>query len=412
MLCVDRNIPIFGKIEDGNSSDKTINNEVLSHISKHMSQHGLESKAFIYIADSALVTEKNLKTIGDDTKFVTRLPATYKECSRVIKEAVLCEKWEDIGVLAVTKPTINRPATSYKGYENEVELCGKTYRAIVIHSSAHDKRRQKKIQKELKTNLELLESKCKKLCKKEFFCEKDAQKESKEIETLPNKYYNVISKIKEVPKYKSGRPKGGKKEVKEMRYRVETSITKNEEEVNRFKEEAGCFVLLNNIPEEGKDSYNSEEILKVYKDQHGIEQNFKFLKDPAIVNGIFLKTAERIEVLGLVLLMSLLIWRLIERTMRIHVEETGETLPGWKNSQTKRPTSFMLLTKFTGIVVIKIGENRMLSKPLTDQQKKYLYALKISEDSFINPGAAGNSMCDDFDFHERRKSKKILSNGV
>jgi len=120
MLCVDRNIPIFGKTEDGNASDKKINNAVLSHISKHMSEHGLEKNAFIYIADSAMVTEENLQEIGEETKFITRLPATYKECERVIAEAVSEKKWEDIGVLSITKPTMNRPSTSYKGYEGEL----------------------------------------------------------------------------------------------------------------------------------------------------------------------------------------------------------------------------------------------------------------------------------------------------
>ena len=45
------------------------------------------------------------------------------------------------------------------------------------------------------------------------------------------------------------------------------------------------------------------------------QKNFSFLKDPVIVNSIFLKKAERIEVLGLVLLISLLIWRLMECSM-------------------------------------------------------------------------------------------------
>ena len=42
---------------------------------------------------------------------------------------------------------------------------------------------------------------------------------------------------------------------------------------------------------------------------------------PGIVNSIFPKKNERIEVLGMVLLISLFIWRLIERSMRQHIEE-------------------------------------------------------------------------------------------
>ena len=61
MLCVGRNIPLLGSCEDGNGSDKSINNTVLSRISKHMAKHGLEPGAFIYIADSAMVTKDNLE---------------------------------------------------------------------------------------------------------------------------------------------------------------------------------------------------------------------------------------------------------------------------------------------------------------------------------------------------------------
>ncbi|KPA13549.1 hypothetical protein MHK_006266 [Candidatus Magnetomorum sp. HK-1] len=113
------------------------------------------------------------------------------------------------------------------------------------------------------------------------------------------------------------------------------------------------------------------------------------MKDPAIINGIFLKKVERIEVLGLILLLALLIWRLMERELRLYVKETGEELPGWNKGQTKRPTSFMLLTKFSRILVINCGGKRRLNRPLTEEQKKYLRALKIREDIFINPNSRG-----------------------
>ena len=64
----------------------------------------------------------------------------------------------------------------------------------------------------------------------------------------------------------------------------------------------------------------AQGLLSLYKSQIGIEKNFSFLKDPAIVNSIFLKKAERIEALGMILLISLLIWRLMERSMRQYVE--------------------------------------------------------------------------------------------
>lgn len=53
MLCIHRNIPVLGGCENGNESDKIINNAVLTNLSKHMARHGLAEGAFVYIADSA-----------------------------------------------------------------------------------------------------------------------------------------------------------------------------------------------------------------------------------------------------------------------------------------------------------------------------------------------------------------------
>src|SRR5256886_16967881 len=97
-----------------------------------------------------------------------------------------------------------------------------------------------------------------------------------------------------------------------------------------MEEEAGCFVLLTNVPPAGDMAHSAREILTVYKEQHGTEQNYGVLKDPVIVNSLFLKKPERIEALGLVLLLALLLWRLMEGQVGAHVERTGGALSGWE----------------------------------------------------------------------------------
>jgi hypothetical protein len=103
LLCVGGNVPFFGKIEDGNASDKNINNAVLSDISQQLARVGLDPRASIYIADSALVTEANLTTMGDTTRFITRLPASFLEHERAVREAA--PRPNDRGrTTAATKP--------------------------------------------------------------------------------------------------------------------------------------------------------------------------------------------------------------------------------------------------------------------------------------------------------------------
>jgi transposase len=95
-----------------------------------------------------------------------------------------------------------------------------------------------------------------------------------------------------------------------------------------MEEKAGCFVLLTNVPTAGHLAHSARDILTVYRKQHGTEQNFGFLQDPVIVNSLFLKRPERIEALGLVLLLALRIWRVMERAMRRHVDTTRIPLTG------------------------------------------------------------------------------------
>ena len=210
MLCVDSNIPILGATKDGNASDKALNNELLTNISKHMARYGLAPGAYVYVADSAFVTEGNLQ-VADSTNWLTRLPATYNECSRVICQAVLADDWIDIGALAEEHSRPKRPTAHYKAYESTVELYGKTYRAIVVHSSAHDKRRHKRIDRQIEQDRKQLELACKQPTATPFFCHADAQAAAEKLaHTAIQGYHRLFYDIEKVAKYGRGRPANGK----------------------------------------------------------------------------------------------------------------------------------------------------------------------------------------------------------
>jgi len=387
LLCVDRNIPILGTTEDGNASDKTLNNELLGGVSKHMARHGLGPGAFVYVADSAFVTPDNLERADQQKiQFLTRLPATYKECSRAIGEAVASDNWIEIGTLNQTHATAKRPAAYYRGFETTVDLYERRYRAVVVHSSAHDKRRHKRIDRLLAQKRKKLESSCKQLDVKVYFCRADAETAVDKLNAAAvGSYHQLQCEINKVAKYPRGRPAKDKPRTPiGYEYKLAVEITEDPSAVTPLRLEAGCFVLLCNISSDDG-LWPAKELLSLYKDQSGIEQNFGFLKDPVIVNSIFLKKPHRIEVLGLVLLLSLLIWRLMERCMRQYIKSTGSTITGWKKRPTKRPTSFMMTTKFLEILVLKSGSKRQLARPLRPVQLEFLQALNLSPDIFTVP---------------------------
>jgi len=388
MLCVDRNIPIIGKTENGNSSDKTLNNEILSKIATHMAEYGFTPGASIYIADSAFVTAKNLaKAVENDIRFLSRLPANFKECKKAISEAISAESWQDIGTMTESSSE-KRPAAFYRHHETTVIIDGRSYRAIVFHSSAYDKRRNKRIDRILKGSKTELDKKIKETILQPFKCRPDAEAAAKALTRSNGKSLHQIRvDITEVPKYGRGRPKkGAVRKPKHMEYELNITIEEDPEKTDKLRLEAGCFVLITNVPSRDKEQrWSGPELLRLYKEQDGIEKNFGFLKDPAIVNGIFLKKPQRIEALGLILLLSLLLWRLIERSLKLYVKETGTPLPGWKKRKTKSPTSFMMTTKFLSFLVITIGKQRKLAKPFNSTQRHYITALGVNPECFIRP---------------------------
>jgi transposase len=384
-LCVDRAVPLWGKPEDGNASDKTVNNTLLSEMATFLAQHGVAPGAYIYVADAALVTEDNLATLGD-TLFITRCPATYHECGRLIAEAVAHNAWEEVGVLAYTKPTRHRPVTSYKAYEGHVTLYGTPYRAVVVHSSAQDKRRQQRLARDLQASSSTVQTTARTAEQQEYFCRADAEAAAAQLRAVHAAYHRMDVTVEERPVYGRGRPSPHKpRPIQAMRYRLKTTISPQTERIARMAEEAGCFVLLTNVPTTGPLAHSARDILAVYKEQHGAEQNYGFLKDPVIVNSLFLKKPERIEALGLVLLLALLLWRLMERAMRTYVDSTSTPLPGWDKKVTERPTAFMMMTKFAGVIVVKLGPHRQLARPLSVVQQHYLTALDVPATYFTLP---------------------------
>src|SRR5918912_61916 len=277
-LCVDRAVPIWGKPEDGNASDKALNTALLSEIAQLLARHGVAPGAYIYIADAALVTEDNLATLGD-TLFITRLPATYSACGRLIAEAVAHDTWEEVGVLAHTKPTKHRPVTSYKAYEGEVTLYGTPYRAVVVHSSAQDKRRQQRLARDIQTSYSTMQTTARAAEHQEYFCRADADAAAARLRAVSAAYHRLEVAVEERLVYGRGRPRAHKpRPITARRYRLKTAISPRTERIARMEEEAGCFVLLTNVPTAGELAHSARDILTVYKEPHGTEQNYGFVK--------------------------------------------------------------------------------------------------------------------------------------
>jgi transposase len=382
LLCVDRGVPIFGRTLDGNSSDKDSNHAMLTRISSIMARHGLGPGAFVYVADSAMVTGPNLKALGSNS-FISRLPGTYAACKNAMAEAVDARNWVTIGSLTEHPAVKSRPVAEYTVYETTVVLYGIPYRAVVVHSSSHDKRRQKKLEKRIACSADAI-AKTLKHVQKLYFCEADARKASSQAEKLSDSLHRVSVTIEPVEVRQRGRPSKNNPAT-DTRYQLSWQLMEETEGIQRERDLAGCFVMITNVPAAGEVSLDSAGVLRTYKGQYSIESDFAFLKDPLVVNDLFLKTPSRIDALGMILIIALMVWRIIERSMRLYLGQTQTTVPGWDNKPTNKPTSYMLTKLFFGIQVMLFKDQRFFLKEPLDRLSAFLSALGLDSQVFLDP---------------------------
>jgi hypothetical protein len=283
------------------------------------------------------------------------------------------------GVLAHTKPTKRRPATAYKVSEGEGTLYGTSYRAGVVHASAQDKRRPPRLARDIQAAASTLPTTVRTAAQQEYFCRADADAAAGPLRAVPTPYPLRDVTVEERPVEGRGRPSAHTpRPVKARRYRLKTTMRPHTERLGRLEAEAGGFVLRTQVPTAGDRAQSAREILTVSKEQPGTEQNYGCLQDPVIVNSLFLKKPERMEALGLVWWLALLLWRLMARQMRAPIASTGRPLTGWEKKPTEGPTACMRMTKCAGVLVCKVGPQRQLARPLSAIQPPYLVALGVA----------------------------------
>jgi hypothetical protein len=153
----------------------------------------------------------------------------------------------------------------------------------------------------------------------------------------------------------------------------------------RNREEAGCVVVLTQVPTEGDRGHRAGEVRRGDKHQQGIEQHLSFLNDPLIVKRLFLKKPERLAALGLVLWLALRRWRRMERSLRHHVDTTGTPVTGGDKKTTARPTAVMMVPKCSGLIVVTVDQQRHLARALASVQQQYLTALSVQAPCCTTP---------------------------
>lgn len=111
---------------------------------------------------------------------------------------------------------------------------------------------------------------------------------------------------------------------------------------------------------EDEEEWPAARVVEEYKQQISVEQRFPVVKDPKRVGAIYLKSERRIEALGYVLIMALLVYSLIERRARLALEDADEPMVLAGGPRTFRPTGRRVLQRFENMLISRIDDERVV----------------------------------------------------
>ena len=158
-------------------------------------------------------------------------------------------------------------------------------------------------------------------------------------------------------------------------YKIKADFEEDKAKIESEKNKKGKFIIASNDPK-----LDNNEALKEYKGQQSVERGFRFLKDPLFfASSVFLKKPERIVSLGMIMVLSLLVYSIAQFKLRKALEEKKESIPDQLGKPTMKPTMRRVFQMFDGISLLIVLENEVEKivgvLNLTEIQKKILSLL-------------------------------------
>jgi transposase len=133
---------------------------------------------------------------------------------------------------------------------------------------------------------------------------------------------------------------------------------------------SGRFILATNVLQ--SERLTKEVLLREYKEQHGVERGFRFLKDPLFFTAsVFVKTPERVAAIAMVMGLCLLVYALGERLLRRALEEGGSSIRHQTGKPTQRPTLRWVFQLFQAVHLLSVDGKKRITN-LTEEREHIL----------------------------------------
>jgi transposase len=189
-----------------------------------------------------------------------------------------------------------------------------------------------------------------KLSPEKFACEADA------IKGLSKLFKQF--KYHQINQSNVTQTKSKKKDISgEISSEISATFSQNESKINTEFLRARPFIIATNLLDLNELTHDS--ILSEYKAQQSCQRGFAFLKDPLFcADSIFLKSPERIESLGMIMGLLMLVYTLGQRQIRTALRESKSTVKNPLGKPTDRPTLPWIFPCFQSIHLVTLNQGK------------------------------------------------------
>lgn len=376
-ICLD------GQVLSGNLDDKTYNIENLPRAKKIKETYLEKEDDFFYIADSAAFTKDFLqKAKGMEIDVITRMPDNLVTVKASLEKAL--EHLDALEIVEIATSNPNQPSI-YRVSEDICEYHDVPLKMAICYSEKLKQQKEKTLERRVINEQKALSDIANPLKNRTFACKEDAQLEIKKLNDhkLSNiKYHDVALAIVEQETRRRGRPsKDPTKNPVQVSFLVTLDFTRNESFIRRHLDKECLFVLAST-----KSSMSACDILREYKTQSAVERKFQFMKSTQFIDSFYLDSPKRIEALGYLLLLLMLLLSVAEFVVRRELVKENKSIIGPGKKVMNRPSMIAIYRVFYSVATSTVSINgvvhRGLQKPLKDNVQTVLQILGIPQDIY------------------------------
>jgi len=364
-------VPIFGRVSSGNRADSL----ELRHMLERL-QEALPNPAdVLYVGDSKLFAAETLaQTAAYDLKFVTLMPRSFALWETVYrrflddKREVPILKEKALGELDEDTEVDTRPRHYWRGRSFDVtyefEFDGSDYavplRLLVVESDALRARKEGAIRRREAKERARLEKLRATHAKRIYSCQQDAERAIERLRQQAVEFHTVeclaVSKQQPAKRARRGRPRKDEAPQLDTVWQVSVTFTPDAQRFEEIIRQETCFVLATNVPvapgEEREEA--DRKTVRAYDEQDSVERAFRWAKRPLHFAPVFLERRDRVAALGLVYVIALMVYALIQRDVRQRLQAKQTTMPGNKG-WTDKPTTEVVFRLFESIHTVTLG---------------------------------------------------------